>query len=149
MMNGPLLAMVLLVVAGGLTAIQGPSNARLSAGLGSVVNGAFVSFIIGTMALGLLALTLHIKPEGQAVRSIPWWGWLGGLYGCLFVTSIAWAVPRLGVATTMTLVVAAQLAISVVLDHYGAFGTTAQPISLARIGGIALIVGGVLLVRRG
>ncbi|WP_242914480.1 DMT family transporter [Brevundimonas pishanensis] len=148
-MNGPFFAIALLVVAGALTAIQGPSNARLSNGLGSVVNGAFVSFVIGALALGILAAALQVKPEGQEVRSIPWWGWLGGLYGCLFVTSIAWAVPRLGVATTMTLVVAAQMAISVVLDHYGAFGTTPQPTSLARIGGILLIVGGVLLVRRG
>lgn len=148
-MNGPLFAMILLIVAGALTAIQGPTNARLSVGLGSVVNAAFVSFVIGTMALGLLAVTLSVKPEGQAVRAIPWWAWIGGLYGCLFVTSIAWAVPRLGVATTMTLVVATQLAISVVLDHYGAFGATAQPVSLARIGGIVLIIGGVLLVRRG
>ncbi|WP_292051988.1 MULTISPECIES: DMT family transporter [unclassified Brevundimonas] len=148
-MNGTYIAMALLLVAGALTAIQGPSNARLSQGMGSVINGAFFSFIIGTMALGVIALILQVKPEGQAVRSIPWWGWIGGLYGCLFVTSIAWGIPKLGVATTMTLVVAGQLILGVILDHYGALGTPTQPVSLARLGGIALIVGGALLVRRG
>ena len=148
-MNGTFIAMILLLLAGALTAIQGPSNARLSMGMGSVINGAFFSFIIGTVALGIIAMVLHVKPEGQAVRSIPWWGWIGGLYGCLFVTSIAWGIPKLGVATTMTLVVAGQLILGVLLDHYGALGTPTQPISWARLGGIVLIIGGALLVRRG
>lgn len=147
-MNGTFIAMILLLLAGALTAIQGPSNARLSEGLGSVINGAFFSFVIGTLALGMIALIMQVKPEGQAVRNIPWWGWIGGLYGCLFVTSIAWGVPKLGVATTMTLVVAGQLVLGVILDHFGAFGTPPQPISWSRLGGILLIVGGALLVRR-
>lgn len=148
-MNASYIAMLLLLLAGAMTAIQGPSNARLSLGLGSVINGAFFSFIIGTIALGIIAMFLHVRPESQAVRSIPWWGWIGGLYGCLFVTSIAWGIPKLGVATTMTLVVAGQLILGVILDHYGALGTPAQPISMARLGGILLIIGGALLVRRG
>ncbi|WP_409019127.1 DMT family transporter [Brevundimonas vesicularis] len=147
-LNGPLLAMILLFVGGALTALQGPANARLSVGVGSVVNGALVSFIIGTLALAAIALFMQVKPDGQAVRGVPWWGWLGGLYGCLFVTGIAWGVPRLGVSTTLTVVVAGQLILGVILDHYGAFGSPIQTISWGRIGGILLIIGGVLLVRR-
>ena len=148
-MNSSYMAMGLLLAAGAMTALQGPTNARLATGLGSVVNAAFVSFLVGTVALGAIALFLQAKPEGEAVRAIPWWGWIGGLYGCLFVTLIAWGIPRLGVATTMTLVVAGQLILSVLLDHFGALGSPTQPISWARLGGILLIVGGALLVRRG
>ena len=140
--------MALLFVGGALTALQGPANARLSQGVGSVINGALVSFIIGTVALAVIALFMQVRPEGQAVRSIPWWGWLGGLYGCLFVTSIAWGVPKLGVSTTLTVVVAGQLLLAVVLDHFGAFGTPVQPISWSRIAGLLMVIGGVLLVRR-
>ena len=147
-MNGPMLAMALLFVGGALTALQGPANARLSQGVGSVINGAFISFVIGTVALGILALFMQVRPESQAVRSIPWWGWIGGLYGCLFVTSIAWGVPKLGVGTTLTVVIAGQLILSVILDHFGAFGTPVSPISWGRVGGILLVIGGVLLVRR-
>lgn len=143
-----MLAMALLFVGGALTALQGPANARLSQGVGSVINGALVSFVIGTVALAVIALFMQVRPEGQAVRSIPWWGWLGGLYGCLFVTSIAWGVPKLGVGTTLTIVVAGQLLLAVVLDHFGAFGAPVTSISWGRIGGIVLVIGGVLLVRR-
>jgi len=140
--------MVLLFVGGALTALQGPANARLSAGVGSVINGALISFIIGTVALAAIALVMQVRPEGQAVRSIPWWGWLGGLYGCLFVTSIAWGVPKLGVSTTLTVVIAGQLLLAVILDHFGAFGSPVQPISWGRIGGLIMVIAGVLLVRR-
>jgi transporter family-2 protein len=73
---------------------------------------------------------------------------MGGLYGCAFVVSAAWGVPRLGVATTITVMIAGQLLLSLALDHFGALGVEKQPLSLGRIVGVALVIGGVVLVRR-
>lgn len=143
------LIMAILVLAGAATAFQGPTNARLAVAVGSTVNAAFVSFVVGTIMLGLLALFLQVRPDIQAVRTLPWWGWMGGLYGCLFVASLAWGVPRLGVATTIVLAVSGQMIMGIILDHYGAFGAPTHPVSLTRIAGIALVIGGMLLVRRG
>jgi len=53
------------------------------------------------------------------------------------------------VALTITLMVAGQLALSLILDHFGVMGVPQQPISLPRIAGVLLVIGGVLLVRRG
>jgi len=53
------------------------------------------------------------------------------------------------VATTITLMVAGQLLISLVLDHFGALGVPRAPISLTRVAGVALVIAGVVLVRRG
>ena len=58
-------------------------------------------------------------------------------------------VPRLGVAMTVILMVAGQILISVLLDHFGALGVPKQPLNLTRLLGVALVFGGVLLVRRG
>jgi transporter family-2 protein len=84
-----------------------------------------------------------------AVKGLPAYAWIGGLYGAVFVVAAAWAVPRLGVATTITLMVAGQLLISLVLDHFGALGVPRAPISLTRVAGVALVIAGVVLVRRG
>lgn len=148
-MNPSWIAMVLVMLAGGATALQAPTNARLSGALASPVNAAFVSFLVGTAALGLLALTLQTRPDAAAVRGLPWWTWIGGLYGAIFVVSAAWSVPRLGVAMTVILMVAGQILISVLLDHFGALGVPKQPLNLTRLLGVALVFGGVLLVRRG
>ena len=79
---------------------------------------------------------------------MPWYAWVGGLYGAIFVVAAAWGVPKLGVATTITLMVAGQLLLSLVLDHFGVMDVPKQPMNLGRIAGVALVLVGVLLVRR-
>jgi transporter family-2 protein len=143
-------AMILLavIVAGGATALQAPTNARLAVAVASPVNAAFVSFAVGTLALGVLAAVMHTKPDLAAVKALPAWAWMGGLYGCVFVITAAWGVPRLGAALTITLMVAGQLLLSLALDHFGALGVPRHPIGIGRLAGVALVFIGVLMVRR-
>lgn len=145
----PWLSMLAVVLAGGATALQAPTNARLATAVASPVNAAFVSFAVGTAALGILAAILHTRPDVEAAKGLPWYAWIGGLYGVIFVVAATWAVPRLGVAMTITLMVAGQLMLSLILDHFGALGVPQAPISLTRLAGVALVIGGVILVRRG
>ena len=143
-----LLSMIAVVLAGGATALQAPTNAKMMGAVGSPVNAAFVSFAVGTAALGILAVILQARPDMVAARNLPWYAWVGGLYGAIFVVAAAWGVPRLGVALTITLMVAGQLLIGLILDHFGAFGAPAHPMNLGRIAGVALVIAGVLMVRR-
>ena len=147
-MNPLHLAILAVVVGGAATALQAPTNAKLMGAVGSPVNAAFVSFAVGTAALGIAAVVLQARPDLTAARALPWWTWIGGLYGAMFVVAAAWGVPRLGVATTITLMVAGQLALSLVLDHFGVMGVPRSPISLGRAAGVVLVVVGVLMVRR-
>ena len=141
-------AMILVTLAGAATALQAPINARLATAVGSAVNAALVSFAVGTIALIGLALILQVRPDMAAARTLPWYAWIGGLCGVIFVIAATWGVPRLGVAMTITLMVAGQLLLGLVLDHFGAFGAPRQPVNLTRMVGVALVIGGVLLVRR-
>ncbi|MGV9005669.1 MAG: DMT family transporter [Brevundimonas sp.] len=147
-MNPTLFAMLAVVFGGAATALQAPTNAKMMTAVGSPVNAAFVSFAIGTAALGILAVILQTKPDMAASRALPWYAWVGGLYGAIFVVAAAWGVPRLGVATTITLMVAGQLLLSLALDHFGVMGVPKNPISLGRVAGVAMVLAGVLLVRR-
>ena len=144
----PLLAMLAVVLAGGATALQAPTNARLATAVTGPVNAAFVSFAVGTAALGILAAILHARPDITAAKGLPWYAWVGGLYGAIFVVAATWAVPRLGVAMTITLMVGGQLLLSLALDHFGALGVPRQPLNIGRIAGVGLVLAGVLLVRR-
>jgi transporter family-2 protein len=147
-MNPTLFAMLAVVFGGAATALQAPTNAKMMTAVGSPVNAAFVSFAIGTAALGILAVILQTKPDMAASRALPWYAWVGGLYGAIFVVAAAWGVPKLGVATTITLMVAGQLLLSLALDHFGVMGVPKNPISLGRVAGVAMVLAGVLLVRR-
>ena len=147
-MNPSLIAILVVVLAGGATALQAPTNAKLATAVASPVNAAFISFAVGTTVLGIVAALMQTRPDMAAARALPWYAWLGGVYGACFVVAAAWGVPRLGVAMTITLMVGGQLLLSLILDHFGALGVPRQPLNIGRIAGVGLVLAGVLLVRR-
>ncbi|MDP2258121.1 MAG: DMT family transporter [Caulobacter sp.] len=143
-----LLAVCACVVGGMLTALQAPTNAMLARPFNSPVNAAFVSFAVGTLVLLVAIVALRVKPDWSGVQALPWYAWLGGAYGAVFVVAAAFAAPRLGVASTITLMIAGQLVAGMVVDHFGGFGIAPRPINLVRLLGVALVFVGVVLVRR-
>ena len=141
--------LIVIVVAGALTGLQGPTNAALARASGSSLTAALLSFSVGLVLLALLVLVAAPRPDVAAIRAQPWWVWGGGLYGAIFVTVAAYATPRVGVGFTLTLFVAGQLAMALLLDNLGAFGLPRQPLTLARVAGVALVIAGAVLVKRG
>lgn len=143
------LAILLILIGGAFLSIQAPLNTMLGRAVGSPVNAAFVSFVVGAAALGCLALTMRVTPSLPAVRALPWWAWCGGFCGAFFVASAAYAAPRLGVATMLTLAVASQLLTAILIDQFGLLGVTARAMSPGRLAGALLVIVGAVLVRRG
>jgi transporter family-2 protein len=143
------LPVFLMLVAGVCAAMQTPTNAMLAGAVRSPVNAALISFAVGTAALTIAAALVRVRPEMAAVRALPAQAWFGGLYGAFFVVAAAYSAPKIGVAATVTLLVAGQVAGAAALDHFGAFGLAARAISPMRLAGLALVIGGVVLVRRG
>ncbi len=137
-----------ILLGGALLAIQSPLNAQLGKAVGSPVNAALVSFLVGSVALIIVAAVQRNAPDGMATRALPWYAWIGGLCGAVFVSAAAYTAPKLGVATMLSLAIASQLLTALVLDHFGALGMREQPISAGRIAGMVLVILGVLVVRR-
>jgi transporter family-2 protein len=142
------LSTAVILLGGALLSIQAPLNAQLSKAAGSPVNAALISFLVGTGALLIVAVTQRNTPDGTATRLLPWYAWVGGLCGAVFVTAAAYAAPRLGVAMMLSLAVASQIITALLLDHYGALGLPQHPVSAGRVVGVALVIVGVLVVRR-
>ncbi len=82
------------------------------------------------------------------VIEAPWWVWTGGLLGAVFVVTTAALAPTLGAATLLSIAVAGQMTFALLLDHYGLVGFTVRPLSPWRIVGAALVVAGVVLIRK-
>jgi len=143
-----LLPLLVTLIAGLGLALQPPTNAVLARTSGSVLLAALASFVVGTLMLALLWLAADRTPPA-ALRGVPAWAWIGGAYGAFYVSASAFAAPRLGLAAMLTVMIAGQLAMALVLDHFGLMGLPRAPISLGRIAGVVLVLAGVLLVRRG
>ena len=84
----------------------------------------------------------------SSVGNAPWWALVGGLLGAVYVTVALVAVRTLGASGLTAVVIAGQLAISVVIDRFGLLGVARQQIGAARILGLVLLVAGVALVVR-
>ena len=147
-MNGALLSLILAVIGGALLAIQAPTNAILGKATGSPIIAAFISFLIGTVALGAAVGVSSGKLFAPALKQVPWYAWLGGFYGAFFVAVAAFGAPRVGVGVLLTAAIAGQLAAALVLDHYGLLGLARHPITFSRGLGFVLVVVGAVLVRR-
>ena len=141
---------ILLAVAGGvLMAVQAPTNAVLARASGSPVLAALISFVVGTVALAALLFAGSGPRTLDGARALPWWAWVGGLYGAFFVAMAAFVVPRIGVGALLAAAVAGQLAGALLLDHYGLLGLEPRPATLACVFGLVLVFAGAFLVRRG
>lgn len=135
--------------AGAFLALQAGINGQLAKQVGGVLAAALISFFVGTMALLILVLAQREMPSLSALRGLTWWHWCGGLLGVFFITTAAFAGPRIGALLFMALVLAGQLSMALALDHFGWVGFREAPVSLGKIAGLLLIVAGVVLIRRG
>lgn len=136
-----------LLLGAGLT-LQVAMNSRMRGFSGGPVGSALVSFVIGTLALVAILIAARASwPAPHQLGQAPWWAWLGGLMGAVYVLGAVVLAPRIGPGALLGAVVAGQMSAALLLEHFGWLGTVQHPVSAARIVGVMLIVGGVALVR--
>jgi transporter family-2 protein len=142
------LYVLLALAAGALLPFQTGVNARLAHFVESPVRAALVSFVVGTIVLLVLSVAiLKPLPSGSKLGGAPWWAWVGGVLGAFYVAVTVVSAPRVGAATLIAALVAGQMVASLVVDHFGWVGFPVHHVSAGRIGGLALLFAGVLLVR--
>ena len=140
-----------LVVAlgtGAAIAVQALANSRLRLALGTPVWAAIAQFIVGLAALvAIAALTRQPAPVMGGLSRMPWWGWVGGAVGALFIVVSIVLTPRLGTALTLATITVGQLVAALVLDHYGLLGAPVVRLSVTRVLGAGFLLAGIALMR--
>ncbi len=140
---------LLALLAGGILPLQAVINGRLSKEIGNPVLASLVSFTVGTLCLAAYCLATKASlPSAQMLAKVPPWAWIGGLIGAFYMVGVVSLVPRLGVGVTMGLVIAGQITLSALLDHFGALGLQAHPLNFGRVCGLLLLALGVYLLKR-
>lgn len=142
-----LLLLTLAVAAGAAGACQAAANAALAgrAGIGSALVINTVIVLCGATAL--MFLTGGQRTFG-GVAGAPWYEFVGGLCGFLVIATLTFAFPRIGAAVALAALVLGQGAAALAIDHFGLWGMRAMPITATRLCGVALLVAGVVLMRR-
>jgi len=137
---------VLCVALGVCIVFQALLNARLGhvASLNSY--SALMSFLVGIPPVVVYFLVESRFLHSGTISAAPWYLYLGGILGAVYIIVIIFTVQRIGAASVLSTVVASQVLASVVVDHFGILGTPTHAVSPGRIAGALLIVAGSVLV---
>ena len=139
---------IIAFVSGSFLPIQAGLNTRLGKSIESPVYSSMISFIVGAFAVLLYIAFTKQHVTWAGIKTAPAYVWIGGALGAFYVTAIILAFPRIGPALTFGLVVAGQMVIAVLLDHFNILVAQQHSINIWRILGIVLIIGGVVIIRK-
>ena len=139
-----ILLIILIGLAGGVAVgIQSPLASMISQRLG-IFESVFIVHIGGAV-LALLALLFYSGGRLAQWRSVPWYALGAGVFGLIVIGAISYMIPRVGVGAAITTIVAGQLMVGTILDHFGLLGAAEKSPDVTRVIGLAVVLVGVWL----
>ncbi|GAA0846971.1 DMT family transporter [Cupriavidus pauculus] len=142
------IALGIAVLSGAMIPFQAGTNAMLGRGLGHPLWATVVSLAVSLAVVAPVLWAMRAPwPSVAAALHGPWWQWIGGVFGVIYITAALILAPRVGAANFIVGVVAGQMLASLLIDHFGLVGLPARPATLARAAGLGLILLGMLVMQ--
>lgn len=139
-----ILLIILIGLAGGIAVgLQGPLASMISQRLGTL-ESVFIIHVGGAL-IALLPLLFSGGGKLGQWKQLPWYTLIAGVFGLVVISAISYMIPRVGVAAAIITVVAGQLLVSTILDHFGLLGAMVRPLDATRAVGLAVLLVGVWL----
>ena len=134
----PIMIVVIVGLLGGVAvAFQVPLAGIITQRMG-MLESAFLVHLGGAVTAAVPLALLAGGKLGQW-RGIPWWVYLSGSLGIIVISAVTYAIPRIGVAPALTLLVVGQVVVGALLDHYGLLVETMRPMDPTRLAGVLLL----------
>lgn len=139
---------ILMLAAGVGIPVMAALNTGLGRGLGSPITASAFLLLIGAAICVPLALAMNGIPQRSALSQTPLVFYFGAAFFLLYILSITWASPRIGLGNAVFLVLFGQLISATVIDHFGLFGAIKTEVDMKRIAGLVIMAVGIYLARR-
>ena len=135
---------------GALLPVQAVLNTKLGKQTGGPLMSSMLSFLVGLICLFIINLVVNYAAlSNMKLLSVsPRYLWVGGLLGAIYVSCVIFINQQQGVALTFALAIAGQIFISLLIDHFGLLGAYVRPMSMSKIIGALLIIGGLFLIKK-
>ncbi len=139
----PIFFIILIGLAGGMAiGIQGPLSSVITQRLGSLES---VFIIHAGGALAALMPMMFVGSRLGEWRSVPWYALGAGALGLIVITAMGYMIPRIGAASALITLMAGQILVASILDHFGWLGVAQRSMDIQRIIGFAVVMFGVWL----
>lgn len=141
-----LVFIILIGLAGGMAiGIQGPLSSLITQKIGSL-ESVFIIHIGGAVAA--LIPMLFVGSRLGEWKSVPWYALVAGALGLIVITVMGYTIPRIGAAGALISLLAGQILVASILDHFGLLGVTPRAMDLQRLIGFGVVMFGVWLTVR-
>ena len=134
---------ILALVIGALISVMISFNSGLEGYVGSTYSVVIIH------AVGLIAILIvaAIKKEKIVIKAaIPFYLFLGGIFGVMLTLVNIITIGGIGVALTTALAVFGQLVFSSLVDHFGLFGLTKYEFNPKKLVGFFIVLVGLVIM---
>lgn len=145
-MESVLLIVVIGLIGGLAVGMQGPLASILTQRMGPLESSFIVH--IGGAIISLVPLVIIGGGRIGQWRTAPWYALGAGVFGLIVLSAVSYTIPRIGVAAAIVTIVAGQILLSALLDHFGWLGAAVRPLDAPRLLGLAVVFLGVWLTVR-
>ncbi len=140
-----MLGILFSILAGAAMSVQGVMNTRLGDRIGLYESNVLVQGVAFT--LSVIAMLFLGKGNFGALYDTNKIYLLGGVLGIVITVTVMLAIKRQGPTVAISIILISQLLVAALIDAFGIFDSERIPFCWQKFGGIALMVGGVLLFK--
>ena len=140
-----MLGFLCALIAGAAMSIQGVMNTRLGDKVGVLETNALVQGV--GFLLALVIVFFFGKGNIRLVGEAPWYSWLGGVIAPIITVTVMLSIKGLSPTVAISAILLAQLTVAALIDAFGWLGSEKLPFTWQKAVGVALMTGGVLLMK--
>lgn len=140
-----MLGFLYALIAGAAMSLQGVMNTRLGDKAGVLETNAYVQLV--GFVLALLIAIFFGKGDIRQIGQAPWYSWLGGVLAPVITVTVMLSIAGLSPTVAISTILLSQLTIAALIDAFGWLGSNKLPFTWQKLLGVALMVGGVLLMK--
>ncbi len=140
---------VLTLFLGVVLAVHLAMNGKVGSVLNNPRVGNAVFWCIGAVMAVIIGLTGWKTGALAPLRQVHPILLTAGALGACLVFAIAWLIPQIGAGPVMITLLAGQVIGGIIMSHFGWLGSPVQPVSVMKIVGVLIMVGGVALATFG
>lgn len=133
-------------------ATQTAVNGYLGVAAGSPIKASVISFAVGIILLAIICIVLRLKngkPESKEERPAknPWWMWIGGILGGLYVLANVFLSRIIGTGMTVVVLLVGSTTGGILVDHFGIFESPKKAVNRQKILGVLIMILGAAAIK--
>ena len=136
----------LMLLIGVVLTLHLAMNAQVGAVVKNAKMGNAIFWTIGAITAIIIGLTAWEPEVFTRLKTVPLWLLTAGIMGGALVFGIAWTIPQIGAGPATVLMVTGQILTAMIFSHFGILGSPVEPISVMKIVGALLLIGGASII---